>query len=162
MGYQGSQGACKSHSTGGWQMTLRLATIVWQSRVRPLLPLILLALMLTTLSGCGYSGKSLYPTSIRTVAVPIFANRTFRRQWEFRLTEAIDKNIESRTPFRLAPKERPIPSSPAPSTILPNPFLPTASKITCRKKPKSPSSLISPGAMSAPAAFWFNAKFRPR
>ncbi len=86
-------------------MTIRLATTYyWQSMARLSLPLLLLTLLLTNLAGCGYSGKSLYPTSIRTVAVPIFANRTFRRQWEFRLTEAIDKNIEARTPFRLAPE----------------------------------------------------------
>ncbi len=45
-------------------------------------------------SGCGYSSKSLYNKSVTTVAVPIFTNKTFRREWEFRLTEAVDKNIE--------------------------------------------------------------------
>src|SRR5947209_5996378 len=55
-------------------------------------------------AGCGYSSKSLYPASVNTVAVPIFGNKTFRREWEMRLTEAIDKNIEYRTPYKLAPQ----------------------------------------------------------
>jgi hypothetical protein len=42
--------------------------------------------------------------SVRTIAVPIFTNHTYRREWEFRLTEAIDKNIEARTPFKLVPQ----------------------------------------------------------
>ncbi len=54
-------------------------------------------------AGCGYTMNSIYPSGIHTVAVPIWKNRTFRRGLEFRLTEAIDKNIESRTPYRLAP-----------------------------------------------------------
>jgi hypothetical protein len=59
---------------------------------------------LSTLPGCGYSSKSLYNRSVSTVAVPVFTNKTFRREWEFRLTEAIDKNIEAMTPYKLAPQ----------------------------------------------------------
>ncbi len=59
-------------------------------------------LLIAPLAGCGYSDSSLYPRDIRTVAVPIWRSDTFRRQIEFRLTEAIDKNIEARTPYRLA------------------------------------------------------------
>ncbi len=62
--------------------------------------LMTVALLLT--GGCGYTGQSLYPSGIQTVAVPIWKNNTFRHQLGFRLTEAIDKNIESRTPYRLA------------------------------------------------------------
>ena len=58
-----------------------------------------------SLSSCGYTSHSLYNLSVRTVAVPIFTNKTFRREWEFRLTEAIDKNIEYRTPYKLAPRK---------------------------------------------------------
>jgi hypothetical protein len=54
------------------------------------------------LCGCGYTTRSLYNSSIKTVAVPMWRNQTFRRQLEFRLTEAIDKNIEATTPYRLA------------------------------------------------------------
>ncbi len=65
----------------------------------------ILALMLLVVlpAGCGYTMKSIYPAGIQTIAVPIWKNNTFRRGLEFRLTEAIDKNIESRTPYRLAP-----------------------------------------------------------
>ncbi|MCL2648107.1 MAG: LPS assembly lipoprotein LptE [Phycisphaerales bacterium] len=51
--------------------------------------------------GCGYSTKPLYNSSVKTVAVQ-FNNKTFRREWEFRLAEAVDKNIEARTPYKIA------------------------------------------------------------
>ena len=57
------------------------------------------------LAGCGYSSKPPFNASVRTVAVPVFANKTFRREWEFRLTEAIDKNIESRTPYKVVDRK---------------------------------------------------------
>jgi hypothetical protein len=58
------------------------------------------------LQGCGYSTKPLYSRAYRTIAVPIFGNKTFRREWEFRLTEALAKNIEARTPYRLVSQDR--------------------------------------------------------
>ena len=83
--------------TGPLRMALR------PGRIRMALPsLLLLALATLAIGGCGYTGQSLYPSSIKTVAVPIWKNDTFRHQLGFRLTEAIDKNIESRTPYRLA------------------------------------------------------------
>lgn len=54
------------------------------------------------LSSCGYTAGHLYNSSVRTVAVPVFVNKTFRREWEMRLTEAIDKNIEYRTPYKVS------------------------------------------------------------
>jgi hypothetical protein len=80
--------------------------IRWTHRVagfRLLSAAILLALLGILPAGCGYTMQSIYPSGIHTVAVPIWKNRTFRRGLEFQLTEAIDKNIESRTPYRLAP-----------------------------------------------------------
>jgi hypothetical protein len=56
-------------------------------------------------ASCGYSSHPAYNQSVRTVAVPIFENHTFRREWEFRLTEAIDKNIEYRTPYKIASRK---------------------------------------------------------
>ncbi len=67
---------------------------------------VLVLFLLAPLAGCGYSSSSLYPTDIKTVAVPIWRNDTFRRQLEFSLTEAIDKNIEARSPYRLASRNR--------------------------------------------------------
>ncbi len=57
------------------------------------------------LTGCGYSSKPPFNESVKTVSVPIFVNKTFRREIEFRLTEAIDKNIEYRTPYKLAARQ---------------------------------------------------------
>jgi hypothetical protein len=57
------------------------------------------------LAGCGYSSKPPFNSSVRTVCVPVFANKTFRREWEFRLTEAIDKNIEYHTPYKVVARK---------------------------------------------------------
>ncbi|MEZ6193338.1 MAG: LptE family protein [Phycisphaerales bacterium] len=61
--------------------------------------------MLLTLTlgqlGCGYSSKELFPTEVHTVAVPIFENRTFYRGVEFELAEAVVKQVESRTPYKV-------------------------------------------------------------
>jgi hypothetical protein len=56
-------------------------------------------------SGCGYTSKPPFNQSVRTVCVPIFTNKTFRREWEFKLTEAVDKNIEYRTPYKIAARK---------------------------------------------------------
>ena len=81
-------------------MTIRLNIVRNGRSIAGILVLTLLAILP---AGCGYTMKSIYPAGIHTVAVPIWKNNTFRRGLEFRLTEAIDKNIESRTPYRLVP-----------------------------------------------------------
>lgn len=60
------------------------------------------------LSGCagggalaGYSHEELFAEDVQSVAVPIFENRTFYRQTEFKLTEALIKEIEQRTPYKV-------------------------------------------------------------
>jgi len=64
---------------------------------------VLLGLVLTAVSGCrGYIVGSAYSTDIRTVSVSIFKSDSFRRGVEFQLTEAVQKQIQSRTPFRIA------------------------------------------------------------
>jgi len=55
----------------------------------------------TLLTGCGYIVGNGFGPEIRTVSVPIFQNDTFRRNIEFQLTEAVQKEIQNRTPFRL-------------------------------------------------------------
>lgn len=81
---------------------------------------ILLLALLSTLLGCnyqqsgdyasepksGYKWKSLYREDIQTVAVPIFANKDFQRGVEFSLSEAVVKNIEAHTPYKVVAKER--------------------------------------------------------
>ncbi len=55
-----------------------------------------------TLTGCGYTVGNGFNPEIRTVSVPIFENDTFRRGIEVQLTEAVQKEIQKRTPYRLA------------------------------------------------------------
>ncbi len=54
-------------------------------------------------TGCGYQHQELFPQDIRTVAVPIAENRNpqFYRDVEFELTEALIKEIELRTPYKV-------------------------------------------------------------
>ena len=54
------------------------------------------------LPGCGYTVGNGFNPEIRTVSVPIFENDTFRRGIEVQLTEAVQKEIQKRTPYRLA------------------------------------------------------------
>jgi len=49
----------------------------------------------------GYSSTSLYPTQFRSIAVPIFNNTTTTRNLEFMLTDAVIKEIQSRTHYRI-------------------------------------------------------------
>jgi len=79
---------------------------------------IFLLLVSLSLSGCGYhlSGtpdtdpnyhwKTLYRDDVSTVAVPIFANRTYQQGVEFRLTKAIVGQLEGQSPYKVVPKER--------------------------------------------------------
>src|SRR5688572_3146284 len=77
--------------------------------------------LLLVLTGCGYqqSGSSdpssnrsgyrwasLYREDVQTVAVPIFTTRDFRRGVEIRLSKALVSQLEARTPYRVAPRER--------------------------------------------------------
>ena len=54
----------------------------------------------------GYEWNSLYRTDVRTVAVPIFTNKTFQRGVEFHLTKAIVSNLEAQTPYKVVPRDR--------------------------------------------------------
>src|SRR5205807_567572 len=80
---------------------------------------LLLAIASLSVTGCGYhwagdpSGaepgygwKGLYREDVSTVAVPIFTNRTFYRGVEFDLSKAVINQLESRTPYKVAPSER--------------------------------------------------------
>jgi hypothetical protein len=60
-----------------------------------------LLLLAVLLGGCGYSHKQVFPTQYHTVSVPIFQNRSFYRGVEFELTEALVKEIELRTPYKV-------------------------------------------------------------
>ena len=75
---------------------------------------VVVALVLV-LSGCGYKTGSesegyhwgsLYRQDVRTVAVPIFTKRSFDRGTEFNLSQAVVKQIEANTPYKVVPRER--------------------------------------------------------
>ena len=51
--------------------------------------------------GCGYTVGNNFSRDIQTVSVPIFENATNRRGLEFQITEAVQKEITKRTPYRL-------------------------------------------------------------
>ncbi len=54
----------------------------------------------------GYSTTSVFPQDVSTVAVEIFENSTFDRQIEFELADALVKEIEARTPYKVTSAAR--------------------------------------------------------
>jgi hypothetical protein len=50
----------------------------------------------------GYTTRPTYDDCIRTVYVPIFENVSFRRGLEFDLTRAVIREIEAKTPYKVA------------------------------------------------------------
>ena len=76
---------------------MKRATVSCSIAFFPLIPVIL--------AGCGYSTPRPFPTDIQTVHVEMFHSREFRRELEFRLTEALVKRIEMDTPYRVAPRQ---------------------------------------------------------
>ncbi|HUT58319.1 MAG TPA: LptE family protein [Phycisphaerae bacterium] len=68
----------------------------------------------TAVPGCsndpnkGYTFKSPYPSGVKTVAVPIWGRGkyVYRRGLEFRLTEALQKQVELDTPYKVVRKPR--------------------------------------------------------
>jgi len=54
----------------------------------------------------GYNNHTLFRDDVHTVAVPIFANRTYIQGAEFRLTKAVIEQIEGQSPYKIVPKER--------------------------------------------------------
>lgn len=81
-------------------------------------PLSTLMVLLLCIPGCGYGHSdvasvkspgyrwaSLYRDDVRTVAVPIFTNRSFRRGVEFSLSKAIVNQLEATTPYKVVSRE---------------------------------------------------------
>ncbi len=58
------------------------------------------------LAGCGYRIGGAYDPQIRSVHVPIFTSELFRRDIHIELTEAVQKEIRTRTPFQLTTEDR--------------------------------------------------------
>ena len=66
----------------------------------------LCVMAIASLSGCSYSTVRPFPTDIQTIHVDMLHSREFRRELEFRLTEAITKRIEIDTPYRIASRSK--------------------------------------------------------
>ncbi len=60
-----------------------------------------LSLVLTGCAAYQIGNLSLYPQEIRTVYVPVFRSDSFRRGLGERLTEAVVKEIEAKTPYKV-------------------------------------------------------------
>jgi len=58
-------------------------------------------LIVVAMTGCGYIVGSGFPPEVRTIHVGAFQTDGYRRGVEFQLTEAIQKEIQKRTHFRL-------------------------------------------------------------
>jgi len=52
-------------------------------------------------AACGYTTRSLVPESYRTIAVPVFDNRTYRHDLEFEVTRAVIEETQARTHLRV-------------------------------------------------------------
>ncbi len=70
------------------------------------LPCVCLTVVTLLLSGCGYSTGSLVSREYGSVYVPIWENHTFRRGLEFRLTRALQQEVERKTHLKLTTEDR--------------------------------------------------------
>jgi hypothetical protein len=61
--------------------------------------------LLFGLAGCGYNVGAPFSPEIRSVHVPIFNSGSNRRFLEYQLTEAVQKQIQQRSHFRLVKDE---------------------------------------------------------
>lgn len=94
--------AQRKRVTSGFTTIRRLAT-------RPLLAAACSAAVCVAWAGCaardggendtGYHVGELYPATYRSVAVPLFANQTLYTGLERNITDAVIKEIQSRTPY---------------------------------------------------------------
>src|SRR5262249_53487670 len=69
--------------------------------IRRIIPRIGLAIVMLTSAGCGYTVGAPFSPEIRSVHVPIFNSGSSRRFLEYQLTEAVQKQIQQRSHFRL-------------------------------------------------------------
>jgi hypothetical protein len=54
----------------------------------------------------GYAALSTFPQEYRTIGVHIFENATFDREIEFELADALIKELQARTPYRVTRSNR--------------------------------------------------------
>ena len=86
--------------TGQTAQTSRPAHTLFRRYAR----LVLTLTLLLAVSGCAayrFGAASLYPPDIHTVYVPVFQSNSFRRNFSELLTEAVCKQIEEVTPYKV-------------------------------------------------------------
>ncbi len=71
-------------------------------RIRRMVAAVLAA---AVVAGCGYSVRPPYDLNVKTVYVPIFRSRTFRRDVNLMITEELIKEIERRTPYKVVGRQ---------------------------------------------------------
>jgi hypothetical protein len=69
--------------------------------VAKILPLLLLPILFGGCAAYQIGNASLYPAEVHTVYVPMFESVSFRRDLGERLTEAVMKEIEKKTPYKV-------------------------------------------------------------
>jgi outer membrane lipopolysaccharide assembly protein LptE/RlpB len=97
---QVASGLRRAQSSREWTSARKVNTRRARVFLAPLFAAVLAA------SGCGYTIGNQFQQNVQTVYVPICTTEDFRRGTEFQLTEAVQKQIQERTPFRLAKDER--------------------------------------------------------
>ncbi|MFC1765220.1 LPS assembly lipoprotein LptE, partial [Planctomycetota bacterium] len=67
------------------------------------LNILLLCAIFLGINSCsgGYQQSSLHPTDVKSVRLEMFDNRSFRRNMEYALSDALAKRIESETPYKV-------------------------------------------------------------
>ena len=61
---------------------------------------------LLAICGCAgyrFGNEGLFPTEIETIHIPVFQSSSYRRDLGEQLTEAVVKEVEKRTPYRVVP-----------------------------------------------------------
>ena len=101
---------CENVATGPWQAanaacTQNVPRPALAARLPLLAPYFFTAIAVLGTSGCGYTIGNQFQHNVQTVYVPIATCEDFRRGTEFQLTEAVQKQIQSRTPYRLCKDE---------------------------------------------------------
>lgn len=65
------------------------------------------AVLVSVVAGCasdggtGYMTGSLFPGEVKTIRVPVFENKTYHTGVERQLTDAVIKELQARTPYRV-------------------------------------------------------------
>jgi len=74
--------------------------------VKRLLPRLLLFACALLAAGCGYRSGPVERPGVNTIAVPVFENDTLEQGLAIELTEALIKEIEFRTPWKVVSADR--------------------------------------------------------